>query len=396
MAEKIKGIITGFDESGEKNFQAALSQVAGFDEKFKDPASSYARIKELRPEALFICLKQDKNAGLALAKNVCTAMPETAVFLVAEKKDPDILLEGLRMGVSDFILFPGNQKEICQLVRKALGRTEAGGRAGDITAVFSMKGGQGVTSIAINLADQINILTGDKVLIVDLNLYMGDVSVFLELPSAYTPFDMVKDLERMDKNLFFSSLTRHPRGFYILTAPDEVSDAEQLTSDDIARLLQILRRYFDHIIIDLPHNFNERNMAAIDAADNLLLIVQQSMPVIKNVQKALKLFEELGYDEQKVKVVLNRCLTKSELTPEDISYVLNWPLFASISNDFIRLTDIINKGKTIDMAGPDLKINRDMEVLAGLITGIKPDRKAEEGWSEIISRFLPLLGGAKA
>ncbi|MCD6185035.1 MAG: AAA family ATPase [Deltaproteobacteria bacterium] len=270
------------------------------------------------------------------------------------------------------------------------------GRAGNVTAVFSMKGGQGVTSIAINLADQINLLTGDKVLIVDLNLYMGDVSVFLELPSAYTPFDMVKDLDRMDKNLLFSSLTQHPRGFYILTAPDEVNDAEQLSSDDITRLLQVLRRYFDHIIIDLPHNFNERNMAAIDTADNLLLIVQQSMPVIKNVQKALKLFEELGYDEKKVKVVLNRCLTKSELTAEDISYVLNWPVFASINNDFIRLTDIINKGKTIDMAEPDLKINRDMEILAGLLTGIKLAKKSEKGWSEIISRFLPLLGGAKA
>jgi len=396
VAEKIKGIITGFDESGEKKFQAALSQVADFEEKFKDPALSYVKIKELRPEALFICLDQDKNAGLALAKNVCTAMPETAVFLVDKKKDSDILLEGLRMGVSDFILFPGNQKEMCQVVSKALGRTEAGGRAGDITAVFSMKGGQGVTSIAINLADQINALTGDKVLLLDLNLYMGDVSVFLDLPSAYTPFEMVKDLERMDKNLLFSSLTRHPRGFYILTAPDEVSDAEQISSDDIARLLQVLRRYLDHIIIDMPHNFNERNMAAIDAADNLLLIVQQSMPVIKNVQKALKLFEELGYDEKKVKVVLNRCLTKSELTPEDISYVLNWPVFASISNDFIRLTDIINKGKTIDMAGPDLKINSEIEVVAGLLTGIKPAKKREESWSEIISRFLPLPGGAKA
>ena len=396
MVEKIKGIITGFDESGEKNFQAALSQLVGFEEKFQDPASSYTKIKELKPEALFINLDQDKNAGLALAKNVCTALSETAVFLVAEKQDSDILLEGLRMGVSDFILFPGNQKEMCQVVRKALGRTEAGGRAGNITAVFSMKGGQGVTSIAINLADQINLLTGDKVLIVDLNLYMGDVSVFLELPSAYTPFDMVKDLDRMDKNLLFSSLTQHPRGFYILTAPDEVNDAEQLSSDDITRLLQVLRRYFDHIIIDLPHNFNERNMAAIDTADNLLLIVQQSMPVIKNVQKALKLFEELGYDEKKVKVVLNRCLTKSELTSEDISYVLNWPVFASINNDFIRLTDIINKGKTIDMAEPDLKINRDMEILAGLLTGIKLAKKSEKGWSEIIGRFLPLLGGAKA
>lgn len=143
VAEKIKGVITGFDESGGNDFQASLAQLVSFEGRFEDPASSYTEIKELRPEAIFISLNQDQNAGLVLAKHVCTAVPETAVFLVVEKKDPDILLEGLRMGVSDFILFPGNQKELDQVVRKALGRTEAGGRAGDITAVFSMKGGAG-------------------------------------------------------------------------------------------------------------------------------------------------------------------------------------------------------------------------------------------------------------
>ena len=396
MAEKIKGIITGFNETGGNDFQAALSQSVDFMESFEDPSSSYSAIKELRPEALFINLDKEEDAGLALAKNICTAIPGTAVFLVAQKKDPDIILAGLRMGVSDFILFPGNPKEPGRMVLRALGRTEAGGRSGDITAVFSTKGGQGVTSIATNLADQVNALTGDKVLLIDLNLYMSDVSLFLDLSPAYTPFDMIKDLERIDKNLLFSSLTRHSNGFYILTAPNEVSDADQIGSDELARMLQVLRRYLDHIIIDLPHDFTERSLAAIDAADTLLFIVQQSMPVIKSAQKALKLFEELGYDEKKIKIVLNRCLAGSELKPEDISYVLNWPVFATIINDFKSLTDITNKGKTINTAGPDLKINRDMEVLAGLLTGIKPARKAEKGRLGILSRFLPLFGGAGA
>ena len=94
--------------------------------------------------------------------------------------------------------------------------------------------------------------------------------------------------------------------------------------------------------------------------------------------------------------MLNRCLAGSELKPEDISYVLNWLVFATIINDFKSLTDITNKGKTINIAAPDLKINRDMEVLAGLLTGIKPARKEKKGGLGILSRFLPLSGGAGA
>ena len=253
-----------------------------------------------------------------------------------------------------------------------------------------MKGGQGVTSIATNLADHIHTLTGDKVLLVDMNLYMGDVSVFLELPATYTPFDMLKDIERMDENLLFSSLTLHPRGFYVLTAPDEISDADQVSGEDINRILNVLGAYLDHVVIDLPHDFAERSLAVLEAADTILLLVQQSMPVIKSVQKAIELFEELGFDEKKVRIVLNRYTEKNELTPDDISYVLNWPVFARIANDFHSLTEVTNKGKTLDTARPETRVNKDMAALSVLLTGIKPERPSGK-WTDIIGRFLPLF-----
>ena len=391
MADRAKGIIVGNNNILWKSFQAELSQVVEFVEKFDDCATSYTSIKNLGPETIFIDIDIDLKGGIALAEQLKNSMPGTALFFVSQKKDPDIILAGLKAGIDDFLLLPGNGKELSSSVQKALGRIESGGRSGKITAILSIKGGQGVTSIATNLADQIYLLSKDRVILVDMNLFMGDVSVFLEFPSTYTIFDMLKDIERMDENLLFSSLNRHDRGFYILAAPDEVSDADQVSGEDITRILSILSAHFDHIIIDLPHNFSEKNLAVIDAADTLFLLVQQSTPVIKSVQNALNFFEELGYDETRIKILLNRYLEKSELTKNDISYVLNQPVYACIKNDFASLSEAINKGKTLDMANPDALINRDMETIAGLLTGIKPEQKVVRGrLSHMISRILPL------
>jgi len=159
----------------------------------------------------------------------------------------------------------------------------------------------------------------------------------------------------------------------------------------IYRILNVLRAYLDHIVIDLPHDFAERSLAVLEASDTILLLAQQSMPVIKSVQKAIKLFEELGFDEKKVRIVLNRYLEKNELTSDDISYVLNWPVFARIVNDFYSLSDVINKGKTLDMARPNTKINKDMEALSILLTGIKPERQSRGRWTDIVDRFLSLF-----
>ena len=390
MADKAKGVIVGNNNILWKSFQAELSQIVEFVEQFDDCATSYTSIKDLGPETVFIDIDIDLKGGVALAGHLKNSMHGIAIFFVSQKKDPDAILAGLKAGIDDFLLLPGKSKELGSCVQKALGRIESG-RSGKITAVFSIKGGQGVTSIATNLADQIHLLSKDRVILVDMNLFMGDVSVFLDFPSTYTIFDMLKDVERMDENLLFSSLNRYDRGFYILAAPDEVSDADQVSGKDITRILTILSAYFDHIIIDLPHNFTEKTIAAIEDADTILLLVQKSTPVIKSVQNTLNFFEELGYDESRVKILLNRHMEKSELTKKDISYVLNRPIYASIKNDFESLSEAINKGKTLDMTKPETIINKDMEAVAGLLTGIKPKQRAAQGkLSHIISRILSI------
>lgn len=388
MPDKTQGIIVSGDEEFSDLLDEEVRAVVDVVDRLADNESAYYAIKDLKPGAVFVHLTNGNEAGLTLAGRITRTLPGTSVFLVSPEKDPDQILEALRLGAADYLVFPDGKDKILPAVRRALGRAEAGGKIGELFAFFSLKGGQGLTALAINLADQLQTLTAEKVLLADLNLYMGDVNTCLNLQSAYTPFDLLNDLERMDDNLLFSSLTRHPNGFYVLTAPEEISDADQISGEDITRMFGLLKKHLDYIIVDLPHDFSERTLAAIEEADRLLLVAQQSLPVIKSVQRTLQLFRELNYPENKVKIILNRYLKKSELSPDDLAHVFNQPVFSVISNDYRALTETVNKGRTIGQAHGVARINDDIAELAGRLAGISSSSAKQSGWRGLLGHVF--------
>lgn len=309
--------------------------------------------------------------GMALVRQLRRTHPENGVFIVADEKDPDLILQGLRMGVMDFILPAANGSErFLPALLKAMGRSAAECRNGFIYTFFSLKGGQGVTSVCVNLADRIQALTGGRVLLLDLNLYMGDVGTMVNAPPDFTPYDLIRDLSRMDEDLLFSSLYHHPRGFYVLPSPAAVSDAERVHRDQITAMLTLLKRHFAHIIIDLPHDLSERTLAAVEASDRLLILVEPDLVSVKSAQQVLEFFQELNYGDDRIAFVLNRLSKSSDLGPEDVQMVLKQPMLATVARDWQALARAARKGDPLAVSHGQKRIARDLHHLAADITGM--------------------------
>jgi pilus assembly protein CpaE len=320
-------------------------------------------------DLLITHLAENPRAGLKFVRQIKQHFPETAVIAVANEKNPDLILAGLRVGVSDFLVLPTRKEEIRIAVQRALSNGKSPRSTAEIIALFSLKGGQGVTSLAVNLADQIQAIRDANVLLLDLNLYMGEVGAYLNSPPSYTPFDLLRDVERVDENLLFSSLNRHPRKFYVLTAPEEISDAEQITGDDVQRMLALLSEHFDYIVVDLPHTFSGQAMAAMDAADHLVLVTIQSITAVKAVQRTLELFKELNYDDKKVKILLNRYLKNSDLGIRELGDIFQRPIFAAVSNNYRVLNETANKHQVVSQAHGKSALNRDLQNLTRRLIG---------------------------
>jgi pilus assembly protein CpaE len=335
-------------------------------------------------QALFVHVPDaptdETDAGFSLVRQVRRTRPDTGVFIIADRKDPDLILTGLRLGVRDVILPSANSDgRFLPSLRRFMGHGPDEGRNGFVYGVFSLKGGQGTTTLSVNLADQIQTLTPGRVLLLDLNLYMGDVGSFISIAPDFTPFDLIRDLSRMDENLLFSSITRHPRGFYVLPAPAEISDAERVHRDQIRDMLALLKEHFFHIVVDLPHDFSERTLATVDAADRVVVLVVQNLVSLKSARQILAFFHELNYGEERISVVLNRLDRSDVLKPEDVRMILKHPLYESIADDRATLTRSLRKGEPLAAAFPRRRITRDVRRLAERLTGM-PGDGARRGW----------------
>jgi pilus assembly protein CpaE len=329
-----------------------------------------ARLNTTLPDAVLVHLRRDRQDGISLVRRIHRQYPELVILAVGNHKDPDVILSGLRAGISDYLPLEENGQGLSAALLSALDRRSGSGAAGRLIAVFSLKGGQGVTTTAVNLADHIHLLTGRRVLLADLNLYRGDAADYLNQNCGYTPFQLVRDLQRMDEHLLFSSLIRHKNRFYLLGTSSDISDADQIATDDLAGMITLLKRHFDTIVTDMPSDCSEKNLAALEAADTILLVVQQTIPEIKSLQSVVGFFREINLDTRKVKIIINRYSKTSDLTAPDLEGLVGCPVAATITSDYKAITHAIDQGKTLATACPERRINRDFRDLASRLTGI--------------------------
>jgi pilus assembly protein CpaE len=386
MSDRIKAVVITKNPALTNHLAEEIRSVVDVVKTVSDHGDAYRTAMEIQPGAVFVDLTEETKKDFELIRRLTRHLAGTSVFILARKKDSDLILEGFRSGVTDYLVFPGSNGSILDAVQKAFGNAD--GRNGEVVALFSLKGGQGVTSLSVNLADHLCGLGGQKVLLFDLNLYRGDVGAFLNMTSTYTVFDLMKDLDRMDHNLLFSSLVHHPNGFYVLSTPEEVSDADQVNGDDVRRMLALLQRHMDYIVVDMPHDLSERSLAVLDGADTILLVTQQTVQVIKSVQRTLELFQQLSYGEEKVRIVVNRHDRKSDFTAGDLAGIFKQPIFATITNDYQSVMQAINKGRTIGMVRHKSGTNRDMRKLAGLLAGSPILERRQTGWKKTLESLF--------
>jgi pilus assembly protein CpaE len=90
---------------------------------------------------------------------------------------------------------------------------------------------------------------------------------------------------------------------------------------------------------------------------------------VRNAQRCLELFGRLGYDQQKVKLVLNRYQKASKITLEVIADTLKAPIAHTIANDFVSIIDAINRGVLLVDAAPRAKLTQDISDLVSVVGG---------------------------
>jgi len=272
------------------------------------------------------------------------------------------------------------EPEPIQPVRPRPARRRTRGHA-ELVVVFSGKGGVGKSLIATNLAVALSA-EGDRVALVDLDLQFGDVAVMLHLESHPTAIDVLAQQgEQVDGDFIEEVMATGPEGVRALLAPASPEFADLVNTANLRAILRELAKSYDHIVVDTPSHLEERNLEAIELADQMVVVTSFNFAAIKDTKVTLKLLQSLGVEKDKICVVLNQTRAKVSFQRGEVEDSLRFRVLTVLPFE-PRVDDFIDNGRAIVTEEPKAEFSKQFRVLVDQIAGVetgRPEIKETEG-----------------
>ena len=309
-----------------------------------DPEQLFDEIVRLKPAAAIIALGSNAEQSIKFIQRLNSESPNTAVISAAQNASPDLILQSLRAGAREFLRLPLTQDELKTIIDRvadfSAGQVEAPKKKGRMVAVFSSKGGCGTSFVATNLA----AATAARTVLVDLNLQAGDLPLFLGVDPKYSVADMAENRTRLDDALITSFVTPFSSNLSLLAAPREADSADEIEPEHVFEVLQRLRESYDYVVLDPQHTFDSITLAALDQSDEIVLVLTLDIPAIRSTQRALEIFDRLGYPRKKIRIVVNRWSKQIDLDLRQVEKFLGEPVIGFIPSDYQTAVTSINLG----------------------------------------------------
>jgi pilus assembly protein CpaE len=255
-------------------------------------------------------------------------------------------------------------------------------REGELTVFFGCRGGSGATTLSLNLAAAL-AAQKKEVCVVDLDLQLGDVFVALDLPPQTSLAGLARDAGSLDERGLKRRLARHPSGFYALAQTGRLEEVDPQLTDKLPELFELLKQHFDHVIVDGVRDFDDCALAALDAADQITLVVTQDVAAVRRAARVVDLCRKLKYSRRKLRVLVNRA-QKSPLSIGEIERALGLRVRATVTNDYRATLEAQNRGQLVVAQAKRGRLRRDLLALPSLLREEAPAPPAKPGfWARL-------------
>jgi pilus assembly protein CpaE len=320
--------------------------------------------------------------GLTRVEHFTRARPEAGAVLVAAELSTDLLQRALRAGVRDVLALPVETAALYQSLER-VARTLSDFPAspppvdtppmnGRVIAVTSTKGGSGKSVVATNLATTLAQRTAGPVVLVDGDLQFGDVAVMMRLGANRTLAEAVTAGDRLDSQYLQSLLVRHePSGLLVLMAPLEPSFSELVSAKDVLRIIDLLRGFSAHVVVDTQAGLNDVTLAVIEQSDETLMVASTDVPNIKDTKIGIQTLHRLGVDPSKLTLVLNRANSKVHLDINEVEHTLGMKAEFQIPSSLVVPLSV-NKGVPVVLDAPKSEVASAFERLASRFAAAEP------------------------
>jgi pilus assembly protein CpaE len=232
-----------------------------------------------------------------------------------------------------------------------------------VLVVISPKGGSGKTAVCCNLGVALAQRHPGRVVAVDLDVQFGDLGTALSLKVERTLSQLARG-NQIDGTTAKLFLTPHESGLYVLAGAHDPVDAEAIGHAHVSEVLPLLAQDFDYVLVDTPAGLDERTLAAIECATDLLLVSSLDVSSIRSLRQELDALDHMGVQGRR-HLVLNRADAKVGLEPSDAAEALGMPLSCQISSSR-EIPLSLNLGTPVVTSAPRSAVAKQLQQLAKL------------------------------
>ena len=274
--------------------------------------------------------------------------PDTRIVLVSPDRSVEFLIRAMRCGVREILPSPINVESLKQAIKHELERAPSSvkprGQHGQVLSFLPVKGGAGSTFLATNMAFALSML-GNRVALLDLNLYFGDAAMFLgDSVAKSSILDVALKYQDMDQALIESSMVKVSERLHMLVAPESPQNIHLMTSFSVEKIIELCRSFYDYVVLDLNPNLDPLILKALDMSDRVHLVTQISLPFLAASKRVVSVLRELGYTAEKIKVVVSRYEKGGDIDLTSVEKATLLTVHKTISNSSAAVVASINQG----------------------------------------------------
>lgn len=337
------------------------------------------RIAEAGYDIVIVELDSNPEQALDLVEQICGHTGATVMVYSAQPQQ-ELLVRSMRAGAREFLCEPFTSATVAEALVRASVRRPASRQPrkalGRMLVFVGAKGGSGVTTIASNFAVALAQESGRRVLLVDLDLPLGDAAIDLGLKAQFSTANALENYRRLDSKFLATLLARHSSGLSVLAAPDQFTLVEA-TSGATARLISVARQDFDFVVVDggsaAPARYNE----LFGIASAIYLVTQVSIAELRNSNRLIAEFTKSGRPE--LEIVLNRYMPRSlEIDETQITKALTRPPNWKVPSDYPAVRRAQNTATALELE--DSPVSRMIRQMARVACGLPAQAEKKSGF----------------
>jgi pilus assembly protein CpaE len=368
----LKIILVGCDQSDVPSLRRAVAmQPAVLAQEFSDLDSLVGGLPGLHDARFVFVIQVDSPASLQNLRRLSRLVSgQPIVALMNQDSDSNALVHTLRAGACQVVKLPVQLPDWKAALETVLVQYGCQAAQSKVIALSGVSEGCGATTLALNLSYEVARGQGRDTVLAELAPRLGRLADYLDITPNLTLAECFKDHESLSADTVEHALTPLAEHLRVLTGPHQHIGRATPTPESVGTLLDILRQLGQVVILDIPCTFDDAYFAALTAADEVILIGEQSVPSLR----AMKVVKEALASQQNrrsPRCLINRYVPGGVFSEEQIKKTLGVEGILTVSSDPAHFRAALNDARWLRDLAPRSAVVAELAQMSRLVLGVE-------------------------